>query len=76
MVVGQRGDSNYLPGLTVSSRDDVSVRDEHAPALVLGEEAEPGGFSHEHLPGKLAERSARTAHYTAFFRYMRTNAAF
>ena len=38
------------PRLAVSCREDVSIRDEHPAALVLGEEAEPGGLLDEHLP--------------------------
>lgn len=41
--------------------DDVATCYEHAAALVLGEEAQPGGLAHQNLPGKGAERGAFAA---------------
>ena len=43
------------PRLAVRCGEDVSVGDEHTAALVLGEQAEPGGLLHQHLSRKEGE---------------------
>ena len=44
------------PWLAMSCGEDVSIGDEHTAALVLGEQAEPGGLLHQHLPGREGEK--------------------
>jgi len=50
-----------LPGLTMGGGDDVAAGDEDAAALVLGEQAQPGGLPDEDLPGEGAEGGALAA---------------
>lgn len=58
----------------MSCSHDVALRDEHAAALVLREQAEPGRLAHQHLPRPLAEARPRAPHDPAGF-HMRPNAA-
>lgn len=59
MDVDQRSDG---PGDAVGGGEDVPVGDEDAAALVLGEDAEPGGLAHQHLPRPLAVIRTPTAY--------------
>lgn len=60
--------------LAMRRRHHVLVADQDAPALVLGEEPQPGGLPHQHLPGELAEGGAFAAYDPAGF-YQRSDAA-
>lgn len=46
----------------MSSSGDESIGDEHTTALVLGEEAEPRGLSHQDLPRPVAELGVLATH--------------
>lgn len=51
----------------MGSGGDESVGDQDSSTLVLGEETEPGGLSHQDLPGPLTEVGTLAANYTAGF---------
>lgn len=57
------------------SGDDVATCYEHAATFVLGEEAQPGGLTHQDLPGKGTEGGAFAADNAPGLD-MWTNAAF
>lgn len=55
----------------MSGRDDVFLSDQHAPALVLGEQSQPSGFPDQHLPRPFAESRARPADDPTVFPHQR-----
>lgn len=55
--------------------DDVLLSDQHAPALVLGEQSQPRGFPHQHLPRPFAESRARSADDSTVLPHQRPHSA-